>query len=33
MSLAEIRRLAEGFTDEEHARVVVGMKSRIVMQG
>ncbi len=33
VSLAEIRRLAEGFTDEEHARVVVGMKSRIVMQG
>jgi predicted Zn-dependent peptidase len=33
VSVAEIRRMAEGFADDEFARAVVGMKSRIVMQG
>lgn len=33
VSVGEIRRLAEGFADDEFARAAVGMKSRIVMQG
>jgi len=33
VSMAEIRRLSEGFTEEEFRRAVIGLKSRLVMQG
>ncbi len=33
VSMAEVRRLAEGFSDEEFRRAVIGLKSRLVMQG
>jgi predicted Zn-dependent peptidase len=33
VSMAEVRRLAEGFGDEEFRRAVIGLKSRLVMQG